>query len=432
MFIEFPEICDLIVEGIEDIKIPKMVRITQKYDTSHIHDIPSHIKNQMDKLQDKEFYQGKRICITAGSRGIPDLDIVIRTICQTLREWGAVPFVIPAMGSHGGASAEGQREVLTSYNITPQSVGAEVLSCMDVVEYGRLTDGTPLYCDKNAMESDGIVVLNKVKPHTDFRAEHESGMAKMIAIGLGKHKGASLIHSLGFARFPRLIGQVAEIFLQKAPVCFGVGIVQNAYDKLCLIDVVSKDQIIQRDKELLTIARKHIADFKFDETDVMVIDEIGKNISGYGFDPNILGRSNSSDYGVNDPVKIKRMIIRGLTPESQHNGSGITAADISTRKCLNNIDWSATWINLITATEIQGGKIPMYVNNDKEAILLAIRCCSGIDRNRVKISRIKNSLAMHEIMVSEALWDDMKHRDDVVIMGDPFYLNFNKNGDLIN
>lgn len=432
MFISFPEITDLFVEGMEEITFPKMMKIEQKYDDSFIKDIPSHIQKQLELNVKLDDFNGKRICITAGSRGIPNLDLIIKELCANLKRWGAKPFVIPAMGSHGGGTAEGQRELLEGYGITEEQIGVPVLSSMEVVQYGTLHDGTPLYCDRYAMESDGIVILNKVKPHTDFRNIHESGLAKMIMIGLGKQKGASAIHMHGFAHFPWMLEETVEIFLKRAPVAFCVGLVQNAYDQISDIKISPVDQLMEVDAELLVKAKQLLPRFKFDNVDVLIIDEIGKNISGYGFDPNVIGRSNSTKYGVNDPIAIKRLVIRGLTEESHHNGSGIVAADITTRKCLNSINWSETWVNLITSTEIQGTKIPMYANNDRSAISLAIRCCSGIDRSKIKIARIKNSLRMHEIMVSEALYHEIKGRGDVRRIGEPFELLFDAQGNLIN
>ena len=243
-FIKFPKI-DVKIEGMESIRIPKMLRIKQIYDDSQITDIPNHIRAQMEgNLSNHERFQGKRLCITVGSRGIPDLDIMVRTVIDVLKEWGAEPFIVPAMGSHGGATAKGQQELIASYNITEATMGVPIKSSMDVVQIGALPDGTPLFCDKHAAESDGIVILNKVKPHTDFRAKHESGLAKMLAIGLAKHVGASQFHMKGIPTFAERIPQVCEVFLKNLPIAFGVGIVQNAYDKISYIEVMESGQIL--------------------------------------------------------------------------------------------------------------------------------------------------------------------------------------------
>ena len=427
-FINFPKI-DIKVEGLDLIRLPRMMKIKQKYDAGKIDDIPGWIRSRMESnLRNHSQYKGKRICITAGSRGIPDLDVIIRTVVAKLKEWGAEPFVIPAMGSHGGGTAEGQRELIAGYNITEESVGAPIFSSMEVVEIGALADGTPVYCDKYAFESDGIVALNKVKPHTDFRGKHESGVAKMLAIGLAKHKGASLFHMKGFASFPDRIPQVCQVFLEKAPLAFGVGIVQNAYDEISEIEVMEKELILEKDAELLEIAKSKIARFKFPSIDVLIIDEIGKNISGNGHDSNITGRGNSP--GFEDVLKLQKLFIRGLNQETHHNGCGLAMADITTRRCLNSVDFESTWVNMVTSTRLNGAVNPMYVETDHEALMIAIRTCTGVDFSfdKVKVVRIKDTLHMQEIEVSESYYDEIVNNPEIEILSEPYDLKFDDDG----
>ena len=428
-FIEFPPI-DIKVEGMEGIKIPRMMKVKQIYDSSKIEDLKFWIEKEMENnLSGKEKFNEKRICITAGSRGIPHIDLITRTVADKLKEWGAKPFIIPAMGSHGGGTAEGQREYLAGFNITEETMGVPVLSSMEVVQIGELPDKTPVYCDKNAYESDGIVVLNKVKPHTDFRGKHESGMAKMMAIGLAKHKGASMFHMKGFASFPARIPQVCDVFLKNAPVAFGIGIVQNAYDEISELEVMEKENILERDAALLEIAKNRTAKFKMPEIDVLIIDEIGKNISGNGHDPNIVGRSNSP--GFEDVLDLQKLFIRGFTKETHHNGCGLAMADITTRRCVNDMDFESTWVNVVTSTRLNGGRMPIYVNTDKEALLLSIRTCVGIDFDKVKVVRIKNTLEMEYIEVSESYYDELRDRNDIEILGEPFDIQFDEEGFMI-
>ncbi|MEN6316176.1 MAG: hypothetical protein ABFD25_18235 [Clostridiaceae bacterium] len=430
MFIDFPK-TNMVIEGMDEVRIPKMVRIAQKYDPYHITDIAGHVAGQMNNnIGNKSWYDGKSIAITAGSRGIPHLDIILRTVCGILKSWGATPFIIPAMGSHGGGTAEGQAEMLAGYNITGQSIGVPVRSSMETVRYGTI-EGVPLYCDKYAFEADGIVILNKIKPHTDFRGEIESGLCKMIAIGIGKHKGASAFHTLGFGKFAGLLPQVAQKFIDSAPVAFGVGIVQNAYDDICNIDVVEPDGIIAKDKELLKIAKNKIASFKFKELDVLVIDEIGKNISGFGHDPNIVGRINSGLSGFSDILHLQKLFIRGLTEETHHNGCGIAAADVTTRSCLNQIDWDVLWTNMITSTQLNGGRIPLYMNNDYDALRLAIRTCNDISYEKVKLARIKNTLCMFEIEISQSLYEEIRGNSEVEYLDGPYEMKFDSENNLI-
>ena len=434
MFIDFPEV-NIKVEGMEGIKIPKMVKVKQTYDDTRILDIPGHMNNELDNLPEatKAGVKGKSICITAGSRGIPELDVMIKCVVDKLKEWGAEPFIIPAMGSHGGGVAEGQLEILEGYGITEKAMGCPVRATMEVVKIGDLKDGTPVYCDKYAAEADGIVVLNKVKPHTEFKGYHESGMIKMMAIGLAKHKGASMFHMKGFARFAEGIPELGDVFLSKKNIVFGVGIVQNAYDFISEIEVMETSKIKERDAALLKIAKDRIPKFKFPNTEVLIIDEIGKNISGNGFDSNVIGlcfdRKTHDFDGIFD---FQKLVIRGLTEGSHHNGNGIGVADFSTRRCLNSIDWEATWVNGITATIVGGIRIPVYLNNDYDAIRLAIRTCVNIHFDDVRIVRVKNSLEMSEIEVSENMIPEIKDIPGVEIVGEPFELNFGDDGYLVD
>ncbi|MEA5082975.1 MAG: DUF362 domain-containing protein [Lachnospiraceae bacterium] len=428
-FIEFPEM-SFRVENMEDIKLPKMVKIRQKYPNDKIEDIKSFLIAELDKLGNKSDLKGKRIAITAGSRGIPDLDIIIRTVCDKLKEWGAEPFIIPAMGSHGGGTVEGQLEVINGYGITEEAMGVPILATMDVELVGKMPDGTLIYCDKYAYEADGIVLLNKVKPHTDFKGEHESGLLKMIAIGIAKHKGASWFHMQGFDTFAERIPIVAKEFLAKMNVVFGIGLVQNAYDEISELEVIEKDKIVERDHELLQVAKKRLAKLKFDNIDVLVVDKIGKNISGEGEDPNVTGRSFMP--GFEDEFHTQKLFIRGLTEESHHNACGLGMADITTRRCLNTVDWESTWINLGTNTMIDGGKIPVYLNNDKEALTLAIRTCRKIDYNTARVARIPDTLHLDEIEISESLVPDVLGRDDVEIISEPYDFPFDEEGFMID
>ena len=246
MQITFPPM-DVKIEGMRGIEIPPMLLVRQKYDSRKITDVRAHVRTQLSAFA-LAGLEGKRVCVTAGSRGIPHMDVIYRCVCDCLKERGARPFIIPAMGSHGGATAEGQRELLAGYGITPEKMGVPVESTMEVVEYGRLADGTPLYCDKLAAAADGIVLMHKVKPHTDFRGKHESGLAKMIAIGIANHAGATAFHKLGFERFAACLPEAAQVFLDAFTVVCGIGIVQNAYDEVCTIEAAPPGGILAMDR----------------------------------------------------------------------------------------------------------------------------------------------------------------------------------------
>ncbi|WP_297214197.1 lactate racemase domain-containing protein [uncultured Flavonifractor sp.] len=428
--IEFPPI-KIKVEGLECVEIPKMMKIRQLYDAHKIEDLRTHTQREIEtKIHDLTRFAGKRICVTAGSRGIPHQDTIIRAICDKLKEYGAKPFIVPAMGSHGGGTTEGQVEMIAGYNITEASMGVPILASMEVVQISTLEDGTPVYCDKYAAESDGIVIFNKVKPHTNFRGRHESGMAKMMAIGLAKHKGASMFHMQGFHTFAKRIPEVCGEFLRHAPIAFGIGLVQNAYDEISDLEACEPEDILEVDARLLEVAKAKIAQFKFKDIDVLIVDQIGKNISGSGMDPNVSGRGLNP--GFEDLMNIKKIFVRGLTEETHHNACGIGCADITTLRCVNDVDWGATWINLTTSTELRGGSVPIYANNDREALMIAIRTCNGIDMKRAKVVRIRDTLSLEDIEVSTAYYDELKDNPEIQITSEPFDLRFGEDGYLVD
>lgn len=424
-FISFPPI-PIKIAGMEQVCIPRMVRIRQHFDATCIEDPKTILLTELEGKIEKQDLTGKRVAITVGSRGIPYLPEIVKTLIDWLKERGASPFIVPAMGSHGNASAEGQTEIINSYGISEETMEVPICSSMDVVQLGQLDDGTPVYCDRFAAEADGLVLLNKIKPHTDFKGSHESGLAKMMAIGLGNHVGASMFHQMGMDTFPDRLPKVAEVFLEKLPVLFGIGVIQNAYDRLCVIEAIPAAHLMKREEELLKVAKSRMGKFLFDNIDVLIVDEIGKNISGAGLDPNIVGRNFSRN--IHGVLNLKKLFIRGLTEETHHIGIGISLADITTRRCLNSIDFSAVWANAITATVIQAGAIPMYMENDREALALAIRTCNGIDFSKPRVVRIKNTLEMTEFEVSEAFVNELSGRADVEILCEPYEIAFDEDG----
>lgn len=427
-FIDFPEI-SFPIPGIENIHIPKMVRIREKYANDKIENIKSHLNNELDNIEiDKDALKGKSIAITVGSRGIPQLPLIIRTICDKLKEWEAQPFIIPAMGSHGGGTIEGNLEIINGYGITEIAMGVPIKATMDVIKIGELDDKfrTPIYCDKYAYEADGIIIFNKIKPHTDFKGYNESGLCKMIAIGIAKHKGCSIFHEQGFSTFSERIPKAAKLFLRKMNVIMGIGLVQNAYDEISELKAFVKDQIIEGDHILLEKARERLPRLKFDNIDVLIIDQIGKNISGEGADPNVTGRGFMP--GFENDFHCKKLFIRGISQKSHHNACGLGLADITTRRCLRDVDWISTWINLSTNTMIDGGKIPLYQNNDVDALKLAIKTCNGVNHSAARIARIRDTLSLYEIEISESIVEDVKNREDVDILTDPYELEFDKDG----
>ena len=425
--IVFPDI-PVPIQGLDDVVLPKMVRVRQNYAKDRIEDIPAHLKQEFAKHDYASAVRGKRIAVTVGSRGIPDNAVIVRSICDQLKEWGAEPFIVPAMGSHGGGTAEGNLEILSGYGITEENISVPICASMDVVQIGELNDDvkTPVYCDRNAYEADGIVVYNKVKPHTDFKGEHESGLLKMMAIGLAKHKGCSALHKRGFDTFAENIPNAAKVFLENTNVVFAVGVVQNAYDQISELKVYPKEKIIDGDRELLEAARRRFPRFLFDYIDVLVIDRIGKDISGEGADPNVTGRGFMPYF--KDDFHTHRLFIRGLSEQSHHNACGLGLADITTARCLNSVDWQSTWVNVTTNLMIDGGKIPFYRNNDYDALRTAVRTCPRIDYAKARIVRIHDTLSLNEFEVSEPLAESLKTIPEIELLSEPYELAFDEEG----
>lgn len=413
---------------VSDFKYPKMYRVRQHLNSEKVGDIKEAVWNELDRIGIREkIKRDSEIAVCAGSRGINNIDKIVKAAVDYVFDCGAKPFIVPAMGSHGGATAEGQLEVLESLGITEESMGVKIPSSMEVVEVGKLSNGAPVYIDKIANEADGIVLFNKVKPHTEFRGKHESGLFKMVAIGLGNHKGASMFHAQGYKYIPDLLPELGQVFLDNCKFAFGIGVLQNAYDDICTIKMCDRSNIFQTDAEMLVEAKQKVANFKFKNIDLLIIDEIGKNISGSGMDPNVVGRNMAQTFV--DDSGIRYIMVRGITEESHHSGVGIGLADMSTRRCLNSIDWDATWTNVVTATVLGGGGgLPTYRNNDKDAIYTAIKCCSGIDMKRPRIVRIKNTLETAHIEVSEPLYEELKNHPEIEYVEGPYELKFDDEG----
>lgn len=427
----FSKINVMVEGGLNDVKLPKMIKIKQKFNNEFIEDIELKIIEEIRNKIKLTNLKGKKIALTAGSRGIKEIDKILLCVIKELKAIGAKPFIVPSMGSHGGATAEGQKEFLANYNITEESMGVKIVSSMKTIKIDTLEDGIPVYCDENAYNSDGIIVINKIKPHADFKGDYESGLVKMMAIGLGKHKGATYLHKQGFDTFHKLLPRVGKSFIKNAPILFGLAIVENAYDNALMIEAIRREDILMREKELLRVAKDNIARIKLNEIDVLIIDEIGKNISGEGMDPNVTGRPGSYlNEGFEAPL-IQKIVVLDITKESHGNGAGIGMSDISTVKCVNKIDLGAMYTNSITATILGPSKLPTILNNDKEAIIIAIKTCTRIQSENVRIVRIKNTLELDEIEVSEAYYNFIKDNKEFEIISQPYEITFDNKLNLI-
>jgi hypothetical protein len=371
---------------------------------------------------------GKRVAITAGSRGISQIPEILAAMVSLLRAYDADPFIVPAMWSHGGATAEGQVQMLANLGMTEATLGTPILSSMEVVLAGNLHNGMPVYIDQYASEADGIVIVNRVKPHTDFTGEYESGLAKMAVLGLGKHKGAATLHSYGVEGLQVLMPQAARLIVQNMPVLFGLATIENAYHEVARIEAVPPQGIGgPEERELLKLAYSLMPRFPFPEIDVLIVEEMGKNISGVGMDPKVIGRVKV--HGVPDlaPCDIRAIAVLDLTPQAHGNASGIGLADVTTRRLVDQIDFEALYINCVTAgvCGIQRSFIPMVAPDDRTAIATALRVCGQPDPLQARIVRIKNTLSLGEIDVSESLARQIQAGETIKPVGPFFSLSFN-------
>lgn len=422
-----------LIEGGFNIEFPEMVTIRQNFESRRIDDIEKAVWDELHKPEIRgQFRPGQSVAITVGSRGIANIARITKSAIDTLKGFGVEPFIIPAMGSHGGASPEGQMEVLASYGVTEESMGVPIRAEMDVVEVGKTPDGVPVYVSKPAMEADGILVMGRVKPHTAYRGKNESGLIKMMVIGLGKHKGATTIHHQGFSRFAELIPAAGRVVLEKAPVLAGLAIVENGYDETMVLQAVHPNQFEEEDSRLLEIARKSMARILFDEFDLLIVEEIGKNISGDGMDPNVTGRYIPEALDKLDHIpKIQKLVVLDLTEATHGNANGMGMADVVTRRLVDKINYEYTYANAITSTELRGTRIPTIMETDREAIVVGLKTCNGVEPQNARVVRIKNTLELSEIQISTALLPEAAANPAVEIVGKPVKMQFTEDGRLI-
>ena len=414
---------------LKDVSIPKMFHASQSFPRDKIdpREIPSVISHELSRPGfGSRINPGMQIAITAGSRGVRNVDIITKAIVDFVKSREAVPFIVPAMGSHGGANAQGQKDMLAGFGITEESMGCEIRSSMEVVKLGVSDTGRTVYMDRNAYGADGIILSCRLKPHNAFRGLVESGPCKMMTVGLGKQKGAEEVHRDGMDRIAKNIPSMANVVLQKAPVLFAVPCVENAYDETCLIEAIAPENILKREPELLKFAFSNMPSILVGSADVLVVDEIGKNYSGTGTDPNITG-TFSTPY-VTGGLQVQRTCFLRLSGISHGNALGVGLASCITRSIFDQIDTSAMYPNCITSTVLRSAMIPVVVATEKEAVSLCIHTLNRVDKNHVRIVRIPNSLHISEIMLSEAYYDRVKNHEfwGVEALDRPAELTFNE------
>ena len=412
------------IPGGLDFAVPKMVKVKQNFEDHKIDDVALAVKNEILKPEITQTIKaGTSIAIGVGSRGVANIDIAVKSLVSSLKELGAVPFIFPAMGSHGGGTVENQIALLAGYGVTEDKVGAEVRATMETVVPVVLDDGTKVHMDKFAYEADGVILINRVKPHTNFRGAIESGIVKMMTIGMGKINGASELHgSYPMSNFGTALPNAAKHLLKKINFLFGVGLVEDAYDHTAIVEAIPSDQLFDKEANLQSMAKKLMGKICFDQIDVLVIDEIGKEISGGGCDPNITG--NKNEPGFENP-NVSKLVLLDLTDKTKGNATGFAAADVITKKLFDKIDFPTTYANVVASSKLEGGKIPIPMKDGDEAVRLALKTLNGIDPINARVVRIKNTLKLAEIYVSESMLHEVDSNSMLEAITSPAEMSFN-------
>ncbi|HYE32204.1 MAG TPA: DUF2088 domain-containing protein [Methylomirabilota bacterium] len=395
---------------------PTLIHVTQRFPRPIVEDVSAVALAELSRV--RKYFEGRSsIAIAVGSRGIANLAQIVRQSVRVLSSWGCSPFIVPAMGSHGGATAQGQAELLASYGITEESMGCPVRSSMEVVEIPTSL-GFGVYMDALANAADGVLIINRIKPHTDFHGRYESGLVKMAVIGLGKERQAHQIHCYGTHGLRDLVPQAAHEILSRGKIVAGLAIVENAYDETAIIEAIPAQEIEGREPELLAVAKGNMPRLPVEDLDVLIVDELGKNISGTGMDTNIIGRIRIPTEREPESPRIRAIMVDSLTPESHGNATGMGLADVVTERLRAAIDWEATYTNIVTSGFADRGKLPVVRRTAREAYEFAVRTCGMVAPEKLRVVRIKNTLHLGECWVSASVAQELSAREEVLIGGE--------------
>ncbi len=406
--------------GASEIPLPKVAAVRQRFERHGLVDVAREVNEQLSREDVRAVLEpGSRVAVGVGSRGVANTARVVKTLVAKLKEEGLDPFVFPAMGSHGGATEAGQKAVLESYGVHEKAIGAPVRATMEVQQVARMADGTPLYVDRFACEADGIILVNRVKPHTAFRGPIESGIVKMMIIGMGKIAGATVMHSdKGMDRFGDVLPEAARCLLPHIKFLFGLALVEDAYDQTACVEALLPDVLLEREAALLEMARAYMPRLYIDPIDVLVVDRLGKEISGSGMDPNIVGRNHRGIEGFGRPV-VQKIVVFDLSEQTHGNATGIGNADVITRKLFDKIDATATYTNVITSTYLDGAAIPLIMPGEKAALQVAIGSVPRVRPEDIRLVRIRDTLSLAEIQVSESLLPEVKEHPHMEVESAP-------------
>ncbi|MFZ5943085.1 MAG: DUF362 domain-containing protein [Bacillota bacterium] len=409
-----------------------MLKIKQHLPRPRLEKVLQAVKEELEKLSLADKLQNKTIAITGGSRGINGIDKIYVAVVEFIKEKGGNPVIVSAMGSHGGGTGEGQREILAHLGVTQESMGCPVLASAEVVLLGSTpTHQIPVYCAKEAAQADGIIVINRIKPHTAFRAPRESGLLKMLGIGLGRAPGAEAIHSQGPDVIGEIILELSRVVRQETKVLAGIAIVENGYEETALLKGLLPGEFEDAEIDLLQYAKELMPKIPFDNLDLLVIEAMGKNYSGTGMDTNVIGRWRIQ--GVPEPEKpvYKRIAVLDLTDASYGNANGIGLADFITKRLFDKIDYHTTYLNCLTTGFVQRGMIPVILNSHKEIMETSLKTLHLKDITKAKIAIIKNTLFLDEMYCSESLLDEIRENQNLEIVEQAQEIRFDDKNNLI-
>lgn len=429
------------VKLVENVKLPHMALVRQHFDAA---DAPEPAKAVHDAMAGASVVRerirpGMSVALTVGSRGLASLPELVHAVVAELRALGAEPFIVPSMGSHGGATAEGQVKVLAHLGVTEASAGCPIRSSMDTVELGVLDNGMSVRIDKLAYEADGIVLFNRIKPHSAFRAQNESGLVKMLSIGLGKQSGADNCHAWGFNFVGQFIIEMARVKLATCKVLFGIGTIENAYDRLSKVVVLAPEGMIERERDYLAQAMRNMPRLPLGPLDqplasgpldVLLVDYVGKEFSGSGMDPNITGRPSTT--AIKGGPSVSRIIVLDVTEKSQGNANGVARADVITERLFNRFDRESVYTNSLTSGVLIAASLPMAMPDDKSAIQAAVKTCESHTPDAITMIRIPNTLHLEYLYASEALLPQIASRPGVEVLGEPVPMAFDADGGLLD
>lgn len=415
----------------DTVALPRMVKVRQKLDHTNIprEEILGKVRQELLQCgMAQRIHKGDSIAITCGSRGVANIALIIKAIVDFVKKAGGEPFVFPAMGSHGGATAEGQREILTGYGVTEEYLGCPIRATMEVDQLGQTPDGMPVFIDRYAHAADGIILCGRVKAHTAFRGPYESGIMKMAVIGMGKQHGAQTVHRDGFKALGEMLPVIGKVILDNAKVLGALALVENAFDETCIISGMLKEEIMEKEPPLLKRSKEFLGKIFFDDIDVLVVDRIGKDISGDGMDPNITGRF-AVPY-VKGEKNVQHIAVLDLTEETHGNCNGLGLADVTTKRLVDKIDVDCTFPNVVTSTVLCTPKIPLFTHSDKSCIQIALRTRNYIDRAHPRIVRIRDTMNLEQIEISEAMLPEAEASQHVEVLTQPEDWKFNEEGNL--